>query len=182
MTQDVRRRRRARAGAGVLVMATVAAFVATFMTTFVATGAAAADPPPVPYPKGYREWTHVKSMVIQPGHALYDAFGGIHHLYANAKALAGYRAGGKFADGSVIVFDLLEARSADHAVQEGARKVVGVMVKDARRYVATGGWGFEGFKGDSTTERAVGANAAAACYACHTARKDNDFVFSAWRP
>jgi len=141
----------------------------------------AADPPPVAYPEGYRNWTHVKSMVIQPGHALFDAFGGIHHLYANKKALAGYRAG-KFADGAVIVFDLLDAKSADNTVQEGARKVVGVMVKDARRYAATGGWGFEGFKGDSKTERAVGNNAAAACYQCHTAKKDADFVFSAWRP
>jgi len=148
----------------------------------LAAAAAAADAPPVPYPQGYREWTHVKSMVIQPGHALYEAFGGIHHLYANPKALAAYRSGGRFADGSVIVFDLLEARGAESAVQEGARKVVGVMVKDARRYAATGGWGFEAFKGASTTERAVGANAAAACYQCHTAKKDSDFVFSAWRP
>jgi hypothetical protein len=147
-----------------------------------ATEVSAADPAPVSYPKGYREWTHVKSMVIQPGHSLYDAFGGVHHLYANKKAFAGYRAGGKFADGSVIVFDLLEAKSADNLVQEGARKVVGVMVKDARRYKDTGGWGYEGFKGDSATERVVGANAATACYQCHTARKDNDFVFSSWRP
>jgi cytochrome c553 len=67
-------------------------------------------------------------------------------------------------------------------VQEGARKVVGVMVKDARRYKDTGGWGFEGFKGDSKTERAVGRNAATACFQCHEAKKDNGFVFSAWRP
>jgi hypothetical protein len=138
----------------------------------------AADP--VPYPEGYRAWTHVKSMLINPGHPLYDAFGGIHHLYANKAALAGYRKGA-FADGSVIVFDLLEAKSADHAVQEGARKVVGVMRKDAKRYAATGGWGFEGFKGDSKTERAVGGNAAQACFGCHTSQKDRDFVFSTYR-
>lgn len=140
----------------------------------------AADPPAVPYPEGYRQWTHVKSMTINPGHPLHAAFGGIHHLYANPKAEQGYRAG-KFADGSVIVFDLLEAHAADNAVQEGSRKVLGVMHKDARKYPATGGWGFEGFKGDSKTERVVGANAAAACYQCHTAQKDNDFVFSKFR-
>lgn len=136
---------------------------------------------PVAYPEGYRNWTHVKSMVIQPGHALYDAFGGIHHLYANGKAMQGYRSG-KFPDGAVIVFDLLEAKSAEDTVQEGARKVVGVMHKDAKRYKATGGWGFEGFKGDSKTERAVGENAAKACFECHTAQKDKGYVFSAWRP
>jgi hypothetical protein len=30
----------------------------------------AADPAPVPYPEGYRQWTHVKSMTINQGHAL----------------------------------------------------------------------------------------------------------------
>jgi hypothetical protein len=119
-------------------------------------------------------------MTINPGHALYDAFGGIHHLYANAKAEQGYRSG-RFADGSVIVFDLLEAKSADNAVEEGARKVLGVMHKDSRRYKDTGGWGFEGFKGDSKSERAVGNNAASACFQCHTAQKSNDFVFSKFR-
>ncbi|MFN0041310.1 MAG: cytochrome P460 family protein [Burkholderiales bacterium] len=139
----------------------------------------AADPPPVPYPDGYRDWTHVKSMVIQKGHPLFDAFGGIHHLYANKKALKGYRSG-KFPDGSVIIFDLLESSDAGNALVEGPRKVVGVMHKDAKRYAATGGWGFEGFKGD-TRDRAVGNNAATACYECHTAQKDKDYVFSAWR-
>lgn len=168
--------------AGRTAAGAVVAAVAVAATALFAAPAMAADPPPVAYPEGYRQWTHVKTMVIQPGHPLAEAFGGIHHLYANGKALAGYKAGGKFADGSVIVFDLLEAKSADNTVQEGARKVVGVMVKDKRRYAATGGWGFEGFKGDSKTERAVGANAATACFQCHQAKKDNDFVFSAWRP
>lgn len=150
------------------------------LTAFIAAPALGADAPPVPYPKGYRQWTHVKSMVIQPGHALYDSFGGVHHLYANKLAEKGY-ASGKFADGAVIAFDLLTAVSADNTVQEGPRKVLGVMVKDSRRYKATGGWGFEGFKGDSSSERAVGANAATACYQCHTAQKDKDYVFSVWR-
>jgi hypothetical protein len=143
--------------------------------------AVAAETAPVPYPAGYRDWHHVKSMVINPGHPLYESFGGIHHIYANKQALAGYKSG-RFPDGAVIVFDLLEAKSADNAVVEGARKVVGVMHKDAKKYQATGGWGFEGFKGDSRTERAVGANAAKACFACHTQQKDRDYVFSSLRP
>lgn len=142
--------------------------------------AIAAERVSVPYPEGYRQWTHVKSMTINQGHALYDAFGGMHHLYANKKAVQGYKAG-KFADGSVIVFDLLEAKPIDNTVQEGARKVLGVMHKDARKFKDTGGWGFEGFKGDSTTERAVGKNAASACFACHAPQKNQDFVFSSFR-
>ncbi|OFV85207.1 MAG: cytochrome C [Acidobacteria bacterium RBG_16_64_8] len=150
--------------------------------TAIATAAPAfaADPAPVAYPEGYRNWTHVKSMVINQGHALYEAFGGIHHLYANKKAMEGYKSG-KFADGSVIVFDLLETKAADNTVQEGARKVVGVMHKDSVRWKATGGWGYEGFKSDSKTERAVGKNAAGACHQCHTSQKDKGYVFSTYR-
>jgi hypothetical protein len=134
----------------------------------------------VAYPEGYRDWKHVKSMVIEAGHPLYESFGGIHHLYANKKALKGY-ATGRFPDGAVIVFDLLEASASGHAVTEGARKLVGVMKKDAARFAATGGWGFEGFAGDSHTERLVGDAAATACFACHQARAGQDYVFSAAR-
>lgn len=140
-------------------------------------GPAVADE--VPYPAGYRDWHHVKSMVIKPGHPLHASFGGIHHIYANDKAVKGYNAG-HFPDGAVIVFDLLEAIDADNAVTEGPRKVLGVMHKDAKRYPRTGGWGFEGFKGDGR-ERAVGNNAESACFACHTSRKEQDYVFSSLR-
>jgi hypothetical protein len=158
-------------------MATVLAITAA-TTTGLAT---ASDSTPVPYPKGYRDWHHVKSMVINPGHGLYDSFGGIHHLYANKAALQGYKTG-KWPDGSVIVFDLLDAKAADNSVTEGTRKVVGVMHRDARKYASTGAWGYEGFKGDSTVDRAVGASAATACYQCHTAQKESGFVFSKLRP
>lgn len=140
----------------------------------------AAEPPPVAYPKDYRSWQHVKSMVIEAGHPLYESFGGIHHLYANDKALQGY-ASGKFPDGAVIAFDLLEARRADNAISEGPRKVLGVMHKDARRYAATGGWGFEGFAGGDAGKRAVADKAASACYGCHAGQKDHDYVFSRTR-
>lgn len=139
----------------------------------------AADPK-VSYPAGYRNWHHVKSMVIDKGHPLHEAFGGIHHLYANPKAVAGYKSG-KFPDGAIVVFDLLEAKSADRTVTEGARKVVGVMHKDAKKYAATGGWGFEGFGGGDRTNRVVGDNAASACFACHAPEKDHDYVFSRLR-
>lgn len=134
----------------------------------------------VKYPHGYRDWTHIKSMVIQEGHGLYESFGGIHHIYANAEALEGYRAG-EFPDGSVIAFDLLEASAADHAITEGARKVLGVMVKDRSRFQSTGGWGFEGFAGGEPSQAVVGATAGEACFQCHTARQEHDYVFSSWR-
>lgn len=147
------------------------------LALLAASSLASAADPQVAYPDGYRDWHHVKGMVIEDGHPLFAAFGGIHHLYANTKAMQGYKAG-VFPDGSVIVFDLLEAKSADHAITEGARKVVGVMHKDSKQFAATGGWGFEGFAAGDKNNRAVGANAASACFACHAPQKDHDFVFS----
>jgi hypothetical protein len=146
----------------------------------VATVPALADAPPVPYPEGYRDWHHVKSMVIEEGHALYESFGGIHHIYANDKALEGYRAG-RFPDGAVIVFDLLDAVHADDTITEGVRKVAGVMHKDAEEYADTGGWGFEGFAGGDPAKPVVGGQAASACFGCHQPLQDRDYVFSTLR-
>jgi hypothetical protein len=138
-----------------------------------------ADKAAVAFPDGYRHWTHVKSMVLTPEHALANPFAGIHHIYANDRALEGYRASA-FPDGSVLVFDLLEYTVADGAGTEGPRKLVGVMRKDAKKFAATGGWGYEGFKGDSTTERLV-TDGGVSCHACHAARKDSHYVFSKMR-
>ncbi|MEZ5572793.1 MAG: cytochrome P460 family protein [Halioglobus sp.] len=138
------------------------------------------DDSQVPYPEGYRDWHHVKSMVIEEGHPLYGAFGGIHHLYANDKGMEGYRKG-TFPDGSVIVFDLLESVQNGNAITEGDRKVVGVMHKDAMKFAATGGWGFEGFGAGDRTNRVVGENAASACFGCHAPQKDQDYTFSKLR-
>jgi len=134
----------------------------------------------VPYPAGYAQWTYVKSMQILPGHPLYDAFGGIHHLFANAKAIAGYKSG-KFSDGAVIAFDLHEAHAADNTVTDGPRKVLAVMHKDAKRYEATGGWGIEAWKAGDPKQPVVKTDAAKACFVCHEPQKAHDFVFSTYR-
>lgn len=137
-------------------------------------------PADVPYPDGYRDWKHVKTAVIGPHSPAFARFGGIHHIYANPKALAGY-ASGRFEDGSVLVFDLLEAIETKSDIEEGERRVVDVMVKDAKRFADTGGWGFEEFKGNSRVDRTVGARARTECFACHATRKSSDFVFSRLR-
>jgi hypothetical protein len=139
-------------------------------------GAWAQDGGKVKYPAGYRQWAHVKSMVIEQGHPLHEAFGGMHHVYANEKALKALQAGkGRYPDGAVFVFDLLEAVEKDNAIVEGSRKVVGVMQRDAKRFAKTGGWGFEGFKGD-TRERAVADMGS--CFECHAPQKERGYVFS----
>lgn len=135
-------------------------------------------PSEVYYPDGFRNWTHVKSMILEEGHPLYESFGGIHHLYANSEAMQGYRSG-TFPDGSVIVFDLFNAARSDNAVTEGERKVIGVMYKNAKAFPETGGWGFGGYK--NLLGEKLDIDGKTACYNCHTAQKDKDFVFSSYR-
>ena len=133
----------------------------------------------VAYPNGFRQWGHVKSMVHKPGHPLYDAVGGMHHIYANPKAMRGYKSG-RFADGSVIVFDLFEAVDKDNAVAEGKRKAVVVMVRNAKAHKANDGWGYEVFD-PQLKKGSLDAKAQADCHSCHRSQQDKDFVFSAWR-
>lgn len=133
----------------------------------------------VDYPEGYRNWTHIKTMVLHKGHPLENPFLGIHHVYGNPAAAAGSKTG-QFAEGSVLVFDLLEYNTADNASTEGERVLVGVMVKDSDTYPSTGGWGFEGFDGDSRTTRLVG-DGGKSCFACHASQQNHDYVFSQWR-
>ncbi len=133
----------------------------------------------VAFPEGYRNWLHTKSMLIQPGHALENPFQGIHHVYANSKAANGLKTG-KYGDGSVLVFDLLKYEEKDKTIQEGERKLVGVMHKDSVKYPSTGGWGFEGFAGNSKTERLV-KDGGKSCFGCHEPQKGKDYVFSALR-
>jgi len=134
----------------------------------------------VPYPEGFRNWTHVKTAIIEKGNSAFAHWGGFHHIYGNPKAIDGYQTG-KFEDGSIIVFDVIEALSKDSMVTEGRRKLIDVMVKDSRKYKTTGGWGYEEFPGDSKTERSIGALSVTACYNCHAQQKINDNVFSKLR-
>jgi Cytochrome P460 len=134
----------------------------------------------VPYPVGYRMWTHVKTALIGTQSPAFESFGGLHHIYANEKAMEGYRTG-RFPDGSVLVFELLETRENTGVTTEGPRKRVGVMVKNSKQYAETGGWGYESFQGDSQTERRLNAQSRMACYKCHEPQKDRDYVFSEFR-
>lgn len=133
----------------------------------------------VAYPKGFRQWQHVKSMVLNPGHPLYDAVGGMHHIYANPQAINGYRAG-KFGDGSVIVFDLFEVVDKDQAISEGSRKAVVVMARNHKQFAANDGWGYQVFDA-KTRKGGLDAKGRADCHACHASQKAKDFVFSALR-
>ncbi len=147
----------------------------------VACGAKAiSDKTGVDYPSNYRTWQHVKSMIILPGHALEDPFGGLHHVYANSKAMSGLT-GGQYEDGAVFVFDLLGYDDSNNTIVETDRKRLDVMQKDSEKFSETGGWGYDTFVGDSKTER-LDQDVVAACYGCHIGAKASNYIFSQYRP
>jgi hypothetical protein len=52
------------------------------------------------------------------------------------------------------------------------------MVKDSRRYAATGGWGFAQFKDGKPDGKAD----LTTCFTCHVPVKARDFVFTRYAP
>jgi hypothetical protein len=137
-----------------------------------------------PYPDGYRRWTFLHSSMVPP---TFDAFknkpcekpcmAGIFHFYANDKAMEGLRTG-SYPDGAIIAEEMLEWLSTSNGgAKEGQRRVVGVMVKDSRRYSSTNGWGYGNFDDETRTDK-LDAKAREACHSCHLARKDQGYVFT----
>ena len=132
------------------------------------------------FPKEFRKWAHVKSVLVGPQSPAFATEGGIHHIYANDKALEGYDSG-KFPDGSVIVYDLLETKEVAGNTIEGQTRRVDVMVKLSERYASTGGWEFMSFAGNDQINGKLTASRQATCAGCHAHRKDHDSVFSEFR-
>ena len=93
--------------------------------------------------------------------------------------MTGYRTR-NFPEGSVIAFDWLEHTENNGAFLEGPRRQLDVMVKDSKRFAATGGWGFQRFVKDSKTERAS-TPTPQDCFACHDRLKKDGLVLSALR-
>jgi hypothetical protein len=133
----------------------------------------------VPYPEGYRKWTHIKTAIVGSRNPGFQFNGGFHHIYANEKAMEGYLTG-NFPEGSVIVFDVLEALVQKNSnTNEGKRKHIDVMVKDSIKYNTTGGWGYEEYNGDSKTDRKATLTMQTQCFNCHATQKNH--VFSTYR-
>jgi hypothetical protein len=136
--------------------------------------------PVIPFPKGYRHWTLVKTMVIFSNqHALFDRFGGLHNVYVNDLGLPSLQQGKAYPDGAVFVFDLYDVRSGQGAIETRDRKFIGVMKKNAKLYSETGGWGWEVFQGYEANGSLKDMKP---CFDCHTRQKRADYVYSTYTP
>jgi hypothetical protein len=130
-------------------------------------------------PPGYRDWRLI-SVAREEGD-LKD----IRAILGNDKAINAYREGKlPFPDGTII------ARLAwSHDASEENNKVFGqaqsfvagipkngvqFMVKDSKKYASTGGWGYAHFDDGKSADESV----LKACFPCHAAIKDRDYVFT----
>jgi hypothetical protein len=130
--------------------------------------AAAATVPPLP--KAYTGWKKNERKLVTDKNSL---FYGIHYIYADKKALQGYKAGNKFPEGSTIVVDYFNIKDASAA--DGSKNMVVMMRKD-KRNKETGGWLFAGYGADG---KPSGLDPVSTCFGCH--QKDaaqREFVIS----
>lgn len=137
----------------------------------------------VPFPDGFRDWFLVNTMIVTKDSPIFDQIGGMHHIYVNKVAFPTLKASGPYPypDGSVFADDVHDFSVKDGSYVEGNKKAVTVMVKDAKKYASTGGWGFQVWAGGDSSKPLIG-DATKPCFTCHTPQKSQDFTFSTYIP
>jgi hypothetical protein len=150
------------------------------VTSFAMERAAVAGGSPifgVTIPQGYRSWE-----LIGPAEEA-DPLNELRAVLGNPVAVAAYRDGTlPFPDGTILVklaWHRVQSSDYELASVPGAATTVQIMVKDSRRYAATGGWGFGRFTDGKPVDEAQHQT----CFACHAARvQGRDFVFTRFAP
>jgi hypothetical protein len=161
------------------------ALCAVALTTFAASRSDDEAAPlfGIKIPPGYRDWKLI-SVAHEEGN-LND----LRAVLGNDIAIGAYREGKiPFPDGTII------ARLAwNYVPSEENNKVFGrsqsfvpgsatnvqFMVKDSRKYAATGGWGFAQFKNGKPDADAAQLKT---CFPCHEPVKARDYVFTHYSP
>ena len=159
---------------------TVATPIAYGVATAFETPAAPGKTSPiygVTLPQGYRAWE-----LIAPAHEA-APLDELRAVLGNQTALKAYRDGTlPFPDGTVLVklaWKHVQSPDFDPASIPGAATTVQVMVKDSKRYIETGGWGYGRFVNGQPVDEAQHRT----CHACHEARvKARDYVFTRYAP
>ncbi len=148
-----------------MIKTLIAAMTAALMLPVLV---AAATAPSVP--KGYSGWKKSERKLETNKNSL---FYGIHYIYADKKAMQGYKAGNRFPEGSTIVVDYFNIKTGSEA--DGPKNMVVMMRKDKRKQ-ETGGWLFASYGADG---KPSGLDPVGTCFGCH--QKDagqRDFVIS----
>ena len=135
-----------------------------------------AAPTGVTIPKGYRNW-----QVIAPSQR--DDMDQLRVILGNDIAMKAYRSKSlPFPDGAILaklIWKRAKSAEFDNTFVPGEPVRVEFMVKDAKKYAGTGGWGFGRFvNGKPADEKQHGT-----CWPCHQANvKEHDWVFTRYAP
>jgi hypothetical protein len=132
-------------------------------------------------PVGYRQWFHVNTMIVDKASPLFEALGGMHNVHVNSVGEPALKKGSPYPNGTVFVTDLHDFTITDGTYAEGALKGLAMMVKDSKKYAATGGWGFQFWAGEDPKKPFV-TDVVKQCFACHEPKKDQDYVYSTYIP
>lgn len=145
--------------------------VLTVLSAMFGAGAAfAADK--VSLPKGYEGWEKSRQKLVTDKKSL---FYGAHYIYGDKKAMAAYKSGGKYAEGSRFVVVYYNIREEGGKPVQGKKNMVVLMRKD-KKAKETGGWLFAGFNPEG---KPSGLDPVKNCYECHLKEaKDRDLVMS----
>ena len=161
-------------------------FVLTAVLTFITALSAQTAGNDVRFPNGFRDWFLVNSMIVTKDSPIFKELGGMHIVYVNSTGLSTLKGGGPlpYPDGTIFADDVHESTVDDGAYVEMKKKVVAVMVKDAKKYSTTGGWGFQVWAGGDPSKPLVPdtAHAVQACFTCHRPQKNHDYTFSTYIP
>lgn len=131
----------------------------------------------VTIPQGYKQWE-----LIAPAEEA-APLDELRAVVGNQTAIDAYQAGKlPFPDGTILVKRAWKRKQSPEfasATVPGVATTVQVMVKDSRKYAATGGWGFGRF----INGKPVDAAQHRTCWGCHEARaKSQDYVFTRLAP
>jgi Cytochrome P460 len=154
------------------------AMVAPVVAAFAAEPGADVQPP-----TGYRNWFHVNTMIIDKSSPLFAVLGGMHNVHVNSVGEAALKKGSpyRYPDRTIFLTDLHDFSVADGTTTEGKLKGLAVMVKDAKKYAATGGWGFQ-FFAEGDPKKPVVTDVVKQCFGCHEPQKAQDYVYSTYIP
>ena len=111
-----------------------------------------------------------------------DPLNELRAILGNSVAVKAYREGTlPFPDGTILAklaWKHVPSEEFEAASVPGAATTVQIMIKDAKKYAATGGWGFGRFVGGKPVDEAQHKT----CFPCHEANvKGHDFVFTPLR-
>jgi hypothetical protein len=134
-------------------------------------------------PTGYRDWFHVNTMIIDKSSPLFEVLGGMHNVHVNSVGEAALKKGSpyRYPDRTIFLTDLHDFSVSDGTTTEGKLKGLAVMVKDAKKYATTGGWGFQ-FFAEGDPKKAVVTDVVKQCFGCHEPQKAQDYVYSTYIP